>query len=126
MELYIGSPIEHASERDLLDRLVQLLCRGSRPAMILANISLQGRQIDFVVAFDHLTLVIEAKGYTRPVRGGENGPWQVQVASGDWKDIQNPYLQARDAAYALRDAMRSLAGAEVPYPSSWIWRFAEI
>jgi hypothetical protein len=36
---------------------------------------------------------------------GANGPWQVRLASGQWKDFRNPYLQARDAALALRDAM---------------------
>ena len=89
--------------------------------MILANISLGARQIDFVVASRGLTLVIEAKGFTRPIRGGENGPWQVQVASGHWKDStgpSNPYLQARDAALKLRDAMRSFAGVDVQYPAA--------
>ena len=120
IEIYLGSHIEHASERAVLDRLVHLLERDLRPAIILSNFSLGACQIDFVVALDDLALVIEAKGYTRPVRGGENGPWQVQLASGDWKDFRNPYVQARDAALAVKDAMSSLtaAGVSYPYPSA--------
>ena len=119
--LYIGSPIEHASEHVVLDRVHHHLAAERRSAVILANISLGARQIDFVVGSNDLALVIEAKGATRPIRGGENGPWQVQVASGDWKSLKgpsNPYLQARDAALKLRDAMRSFGGEDVPYPAA--------
>ena len=120
-EIYIGSPPQHESERTVLYSLVRLLEGEQSSAIIFANISLASHQIDFIVALDGQALVIESKGYTRPVRGGENGPWQVQVASGDWKDFQrpgNPYVQARDAALAVKDAMRSFAGADVPYPAA--------
>lgn len=117
-EVYIGSPIQHESERALLEQLLQLIAGVRHPAVIFSNISLEARQIDFVVALPDLTLVIEAKSYTRPIQGGENGPWQVQVASGDWKDFRNPYVQARDAALAVKDAMRSFFNADVPYPAA--------
>ena len=119
--LYVGSPIKHASERAVLEQVVALLARDKRPAVILSNINLESRQIDFIVGLDGLALVIEAKGFTRPIQGGENGPWQVQIASGDWKNFQspsNPYVQARDAALAVRDAMRSFGGGNVPYPAA--------
>ena len=121
--LYIGSPITHASERVVLERILDLLAPDGRPAVILANVSLGTRQIDFIVGLNDLALVIEAKGFTRPIRGGENGPWQVQVTSGDWKNFQspwNPYVQARDAALEVRDAMRSFGGGDVPYPAAAI------
>lgn len=118
MDIFIGSPIQHESERKTIEQIVRLLTTNSLPAVVLANISLSSRQIDFVVALANLTLVIEVKSYTRPIRGGENGPWQVQVASGDWKEFRNPYAQARDAALAVRDAMRSFAGTEVQYPGA--------
>ncbi|MCH8095564.1 MAG: NERD domain-containing protein [Proteobacteria bacterium] len=118
IEIYIGQQIEHASERAVLDRLVHLLKRDQRPAIILSNFSLKARQIDFVVGLDDLALVVEAKGCSRPVRGGENGPWHVGLASGDWKDFRNPYVQARDAALAVKDAMRSFFNADVQYPSA--------
>lgn len=119
-DLYIGSPIEYESERAVLKQVLDLLARDGRPAVVFANVSLKARQIDFIVGLSDLVLVIEAKGFTRPVRGGENGPWQVQVTSGDWKNFRNPYVQARDAALEVRDAMRSFAGGNVPYPAAAI------
>ena len=117
-ELYIGSRIEHESEWAVLQRIVELLARDRRPAVILANANLGDCQIDVVVALSDIVLVIEAKGFTRPIRGSENGPWQVQVASGEWKDFRSPYLQARDAALKVRDAVRSFERREIPYPTA--------
>lgn len=115
MEIYIGAPIEHASERDVLEAIIPLLPASRGNAIIFANLNLSGRQIDFILALSDLTLVIEAKGYTRPVRGNENGMWQVKLASGTWKDISNPYQQALSAVNALRDAMRAFTGADPKY-----------
>ena len=117
-KIYIGSLIQYESERSALEQIVRLLSDIQRSAVVFANISLASRQIDFVVALEGLALVIETKGYTRPIRGGENGPWQVQVASGNWKEFRNPYVQARDEALAVKDAMGSFSGAEVPYPAA--------
>src|SRR5229473_1359620 len=78
VEIYRGSLIEHGSERTLLRHVVDLLSARNRPAIILANISLGGRQIDLVVALELLTLVLEAKGFSVPVRGSENGTWQYR------------------------------------------------
>ena len=116
--LYVGALIEHESERAVLQRIVELLSRSRRPAVILANANVGNRQIDLVVALHEMVLVIEAKGYRRPIRGSENGHWQVQLASGEWKDFPSPYLQAREAALSVRDAMRTFARREIPYPRS--------
>ena len=118
MEIYVGAPIEYESERSTLKQIERLLTDDRRSAIVFANISIDSRQIDFVLALDDLVLVIEAKSYSRPVRGGENGPWQVQVASGDWKDIPNLYDQALNVKYAVKDAMRSFCCTEVPYPAA--------
>ena len=116
--LYIGAPITYASERAVLERILESLARERRPAVILGNVSVGARQIDCIVGLNELAIVIEAKGCSRPIRGGANGTWQVQVASGDWKNYRsprNPYVQARDAALGVRDAMRSFVGTGVPY-----------
>ena len=118
MKIYVGDLIQYESERITLKEIRQLLESEQRSAIVFANISINSRQIDFVIALDGLILIIEAKGYTRPVRGGENGHWQVQMASGDWKDFPNPYVQARDASHTVRDAMNSFCGTEVPYPKA--------
>jgi Nuclease-related domain len=118
IEVYVGAPLEHASERAVLERSVELLAARNCPGIILANLNLSDRQIDLVVALDCQTLVIEAKGYLVPVKGGENGSWQVRVASGGWKNIPNLYLQAIGARHALRDSMARFAKADVAYPSA--------
>jgi Nuclease-related domain len=111
IEIYIGSPIEYASERAVLERLAELLSKEERDTIILANIHLSGRQIDLVLALEGLTLVIEAKSSASPLRGGTNGRWEVRVASGGWKHIDNHYRQTLGAAYALRDAMNRFDSA---------------
>src|SRR5438105_1594294 len=118
LEIYIGSPIQHGSDRAVFESVVRVLSTRNWPAIIFANVILSGRQIDLIVALERFVLVIEAKGSSVPVRGGPNGPWEVRVASGGWKKISNHYVQALNASYAVRDAMRQLAGVEVSYPSA--------
>ena len=95
IEIYIGDSVRYASERAVLEWLVHLLGAARQPAIILANVSIDGQQIDALVATGSLALVIKAKAFNRPVKGGENGPWQVRLASGQWKNFWNPYLVAR-------------------------------
>jgi len=118
IKIYIGSLIEHGSERATLESVVQSLSSNNRSAVILANINLDGRQLDLVIGLDRLTLVIEAKGFSVPVRGEENGPWQYRVASGGWRNIPNLHLQTIRASHALRDAMSKHVGSQVGYPSA--------
>ncbi len=118
IEIYIGDSVRYASERAVLERLAHLLGAARQPAVILANVSIDGRQIDALVATGSLALVIEAKAFNRPVRGGENGPWQVRLASGQWKNFRNPYVQAREASLAVRDAMSAFNGSDAPYPGA--------
>lgn len=118
VDVYIGALIEHASERQVLESLIDYFTQSQRSAIIFANINVLGRQIDFVVATPELTLLIEAKGYSRSVRGSENGDWETKTASGGWIKTRNPYIQALEAKHALRDAMRAFAGEEVSYPNA--------
>jgi hypothetical protein len=118
IEIFIGAPIEHASERATLKHAYEVLSAQGIPAVILANVNLGDRQLDLVIAIEGAALVTESKGFTSAVRGGHNGDWEVQLASGAWKKFANPYLQAIGEKLALRDAMRSFAGADVPYPSA--------
>src|SRR6266404_209992 len=41
------------------------------------------------------------------LRGGENGFWELRLASGRWRQIPNAYQQALDEKMAVRDAMVS-------------------
>lgn len=116
--LYIGGPINHGSDQAVLKEVLSLVARDQRDAMVLANVHLGGRQIDVIVGLEEMALVIEAKGVSRPIRGGENGVWQYQAASGNWEDFDtpgNPYQQALDAKHEVRDKMGSIVGAQVPH-----------
>lgn len=117
-EVYIGAPIEYASERMVLKSLLQSVDVSGLNSIIFANVNLGDRQLDFIVATEQLVLLIEAKGFTRPVRGEKNGRWQVQVGIDDWKPIQNAYLQALQGSLRLRDVMRTFGRNDVPYPSA--------
>jgi hypothetical protein len=54
-------------------------------------------------------IVTEMKRFGRPVMGGADGPWMVEVEAGRWEDIPadgrdiNPYWQAVNAANAMRE-----------------------
>lgn len=117
-EIFIGSPIEHASERATLSRTVEFLTAQGVPAVVLANVNFGGRQIDLVVGLDQHALVIESKGFASAVHGDENGHWHVRLASGRWKEIPNLYVQTLAEKNALRDAMAAFARTAVPYPDA--------
>lgn len=50
IELYVGTAIEHASEREVLAALIEHLSSADEWAAIFANIHIGGRQLDFLVA----------------------------------------------------------------------------
>ncbi|MCK1354228.1 NERD domain-containing protein [Bradyrhizobium sp. CW7] len=118
IEIFVGAPIEHHSERATLQRAYEFLSAQGIPAIILANVNLGERQVDLVIAIDGAALVTEAKGFTSAVRGSENGDWEVRLASGAWKKAANPYVQVLGQKMALRDAMRRFAGSEAPFPNA--------
>ncbi|MEB2400147.1 MAG: hypothetical protein OZ927_11460 [Alcaligenaceae bacterium] len=118
--LYIGAPIEHESERTVLIELVRLLETSGETATVLANVNLNGRQLDLVLGTDKLTLVLEAKASTAPLRGAVNGAWATLTRSGHWKATRNFYQQALDEKNALRDALREHQGEVTGYPDAHV------
>lgn len=120
LDLYVGSAIEHASERIVLDALLRGLPRRCAWVTIFANVNLGGRQIDFVVATETLTLLVEAKQFARQVEGAVNGQWTTYAAGGGRRPVDNPYLQALSAKNALRDALRAHYPAVRGYPNACV------
>lgn len=120
IELYVGTAIEHASERGVLVALIEHLSRIGGWAAIFANIHIGGRQLDFLVATDSLTLVVEAKHFSRRVRGKVNGLWQMHVSGSAWKNVGNPYLQALQARHALRDHLQASHHEDLGYPNACV------
>ncbi|HPT26068.1 MAG TPA: nuclease-related domain-containing protein [Bryobacteraceae bacterium] len=120
IEILIGAPVvgsEAAALRDLVSSLVA-------PALVLVNFEIvsrdTSRQIDFLVVTSQRAELIELKEITAPVKGGTNGPWQIETSRGLFVPYTgpNPWVQARDAKFALSDAMQAFAkrGA-VPPPT---------
>ena len=109
IEILIGAPVigsEAAALRDLLSSL-------RPPALVLVNFEIQNsgtsRQIDLVAVTLQRAELIELKEFTAPVKGRENGPWQIETAPGVFVPYAgpNPWVQARDGKYALSDSMRA-------------------
>lgn len=120
IELYVGTAIEQGSEREVLAALTEGLSSTGRWAVILANIHIGGRQIDFVAATDSLTLVVEAKHFSARVRGKVNGLWRMHTCGGAWKNVGNPYLQALQAKNVLRDQIQASYGERLGYPDACV------
>ncbi|KQW35121.1 MULTISPECIES: NERD domain-containing protein [Pseudomonas] len=118
--LYVGAPIEEESERVVLRAILSILEERAAPATVFANLHIGGRQLDFVVCTDLLTLVIEAKGVSYPLRGSYNGQWSALTRTGRWKPYRNAYLQALQAKNVLRDDMRVHDASLSGYPNACV------
>lgn len=118
--LYIGAPIEEESERVVLRALLAILEERAVPATVFANLHIGGRQLDFVIGTDQLTLVIEAKGASYPLRGSYNGDWAALTRTGRWKPYRNAYIQTLQAKNVLRDAMRAHDASLSGYPNACV------
>lgn len=119
IRLFIGECIEHASDREILVTVCDALNKGTKWAYIFANFNVSGRQLDVVIFSATTTLVIEAKGYTQPVKGGVNGSW-TQVGPYGSRKLRNGYTQALEAKNALRDAIAGLFGPLLGYPNAFL------
>ena len=117
VRLFIGERVEHASDRDVLVTVCDVLEKGTGWAYIFANFNINGRQVDAAVFSATTTLVIEAKGYTLPIKGDVNGRW-TQVGAYGSRKLRNGYTQALDAKNALRDSMAELFGTLSGYPNA--------
>jgi hypothetical protein len=92
------------SERIVIEHLHALALSGGVEAVILANFSVRGRQINVLVATAAGALLIEAKCAPRPVAGQVNGAWSMPTAGGPPR-YRNAYDEAMGAKNRLRDEM---------------------
>jgi hypothetical protein len=118
--IYIGTPIEHDSERNFLASTVQKLEDQYIPYVILANVHVGGRQIDSIIATARGVSVVEVKSSYLPVRGDLNGSWERLHASGEWRPYTNGYQQTLGAKNALRDAMSAAKEVGEFYPDGYV------
>lgn len=118
VRLYIGAPVEHTSERLVLQYVWDRLNAPNEWAYIFANVAVGGRQVDLVVATAETTLLIEAKDYHLPVQGEINGRWAQEGAFGS-RPVTNGYQQALGAKNALRDFMHTIESVH-EYPNAMV------
>lgn len=118
IRIFIGAPLEHLSEHSALRAVHTALMQSHGWAHVFANFNVSGRQVDLAIFTETTTLVIEAKGYTHPIRGGMNGPWEQRGPYGA-KRLGNAYDQALGAKNALRDAMQKVAQVD-GYPNGLV------
>ena len=118
LDIYIGGVIEVESERLALKKIAQLLNADGKRAVIFANFHVVSRQIDLFVATNDIALVIEVKGFTRPVRGGENGYWQVSTGLRPMERLQEPVsVRLLEQRLKVKNAVANsnLISANAPY-----------
>ncbi|HDR9199020.1 TPA: NERD domain-containing protein [Burkholderia vietnamiensis] len=119
LELYFGSTEKlNSSEQQALERVLRWLAEHEQAAVILCDVSVNGRQVDILVGTETTTLQLEVKGFRAPVTGQENGEWTLNYADGSTRRVGNGYLQALRNNQALRNAMSEHRpdGEAVSYP----------
>ena len=99
--IYLGAPIELASERMVIAALAKRLDQDQAPYVIVANAQIGGRQIDCLVASASFVTLIEVKASRTPIRGELNGVWTRKDAGGAWRPYGNAYQQAVGAKNAV-------------------------
>lgn len=116
IELYIGQPIEYASERAALQRIHALLEQTGQSAILMANFQVSGTQVDLAVGFEGTGTVLEIKGSYRALTGGHNGNWTMLSPGGQQTTTGNYYQQTINANYRVKDYLTQMLSRQVPYP----------
>lgn len=116
VRIFVGEPVRYESERLVLNFVHEHLSQRSEWAYLFANFNVDGAQVDLLIATERNTLVVEAKTYTLPVRGGLDGPWEL-IGSARPRPTRNAYVQALAAKNALRDVMLQ-HDAGIGYPDA--------
>lgn len=121
IDVYIGAPLEHESERSFLTQIYDDLLEANCAAIILANFypPTYPRQIDFFVVTERCAGLIELKAFNQPVEGGINGEWALVLPDGSRKKLPlpNPHEQVVQCKFALSDEVRKVSGKD---PEQWL------
>lgn len=120
IELYIGQPIEYASERTALQHIVALLEKAGQPTILMANFHVGGTQVDLVVGLEGVGIVLEIKGSHRALMGGHNGNWTMLSPGGKPTTTGNYYQQTITASYRVRDYLTQMLSKQMPYPTAML------
>ncbi|WP_206950789.1 nuclease-related domain-containing protein [Trinickia acidisoli] len=119
IELYVGKrKRRQRSEEIVLSRVLDWLIEHEKQAVIFCDIWIGNQQVDILVGTESTTLQFEVKGWRSPVKGGQNGDWEVTRPDGTTALWKNGYRQALDNNQSLRDEMSRFLrnGVDVPFP----------
>ena len=114
LDVFIGDPVAHRSEVELLRALSKFSNEHKQPLLVFANFELLGRQFDFVIITAARVVVTEVKSSVLSVRGDIEGTWEYATADGGWASVTNGYKQALQRKNILRDAMGRSTGGFYP------------
>lgn len=105
VQVWIGEKPEHPQERRAILGVAQALEKLEGLFLILANFSVNGRNIDLVIIKHDAIVIIELKHCDGRVIGSVNGPWIVEGRNGEQKRLnpgrKNPYNQVISYFHAL-------------------------
>jgi Nuclease-related domain. len=105
VQVWIGEKPEHPQERRAILGVAQALEKLEGLFLILANFSVNGRNIDLVIIKHNAIVIIELKHCDGRVIGSVNGPWFVEGRNGEQKRLnpgrKNPYNQVISYFHAL-------------------------
>ncbi len=105
VQVWIGEKPEHPNERRAIVALANGLERLEGLYLLLVNFNVGGRTVDLAVVKHDAIFIIELKHCDGTITGGVNGPWMVEDANGERKELNlgrgNPYNQAISCYYSL-------------------------
>jgi hypothetical protein len=115
-QIYTSGPVS-GSEAAALKALSEKLDQHGGPFLIFSNVTINGRQIDFIVVTECRVAHLELKHFPGPIEGEESGPWYRLSANGTRiaripSEGQNPLEQAKTAKYAISDSMGEFSRRE--------------
>src|SRR6516162_10337226 len=115
-QIYTSGPVS-GSEAAALKTLSEKLVQRGGSFLIFSNVTINGRQIDFIVVTEQRVAHLELKHFLGPIEAGESGPWFTLSAKGTQiaripSEGQNPLEQAKRTKYAISDSMEKFARRE--------------
>ncbi len=118
IQIFIGEHVQNNAEGDCLRAVCRTLEQMRCWAYVFVSFHAAGRQIDLTVFTEKVTLLIEVKAYSLPIRGEKNGQW-VQHGPYGARNVGNGYVQALNAKNALRDEMQRISRID-GYPNGLV------
>jgi Nuclease-related domain len=80
-QIYTSGPVS-GSEAAALKTLSEELTQRGGPFLIFSNVTINDRQIDFIVVTEQRVAHLELKHLVGPIEGGVQGPWYMLSGAG--------------------------------------------